>query len=247
MLVMERLQKVMSRAGVASRRKSEDIIEAGRVKVNGEVVTELGTKVDPQKDIIEVDGEEIEREELVYILLNKPKGYITTVDDPHDRRTVIDLLENVEQAVHPVGRLDKDAKGLLLLTNDGDLTYALTHPSHEVTKTYVATVTGIPNQSKLEALGQGIELKDGWTAPAKAKVVAELNEEAIVSLEIHEGRKHQVKRMWKAVGHPVKELKRTKFGPLDLEGLTEGHYRELTNFELKQLKKTEKEVKARQD
>lgn len=244
---MERLQKVMSRAGVASRRKSEDIIEAGRVKVNGEVVTELGTKVNPGKDVIEVDGEKIEREELVYILLNKPEGYVTTVDDPQNRPTVIDLLPGVEQAVHPVGRLDMDAEGLLLLTNDGDLTYALTHPSHEVTKTYIATVKGIPNQSKLDALQRGIELKDGWTASAEAKIVAELNNEAIVSLEIHEGRKHQVKRMWKAVGHPVKELKRTRFGPLDLEGVSEGQYRELSKSELKKLKQIEKEVKQNTD
>jgi 23S rRNA pseudouridine2605 synthase len=238
---VERLQKVMSRAGIASRRKSEEIIVGGRVKVNGKVVRELGTKVNPRKDVVEVDGKEIEKEKLVYILLNKPVGYVTTVDDPQNRDTVIDLVK-IEESVHPVGRLDMDTKGLLLLTNDGDLTYALTHPSHEISKMYVATVEGIPNQSKLDALKRGIELKDGWTAPAEAEVVAELNDEAIVSLKIHEGRKHQVKRMWKAVGHLVKELKRTRFGPLDLEGIPEGGYRRLKKSELRELKKIEKKV-----
>ncbi|ADL13181.1 pseudouridine synthase [Acetohalobium arabaticum] len=241
---MERLQKVMSQAGVASRRKSEDIITAGRVEVNGEVVTELGTKVDPEQDTIKVDGQQIKREKLVYLLLNKPQGYITTVDDPHNRRTVIDLIQDVSQAVHPVGRLDKDTEGLLLLTNDGDLTYALTHPSHGIDKTYMATVKGVPNQSKIEALEKGIKLKDGWTAPAEAKLVAELAERAVVSLTIHEGRKHQVKRMLKSVGHPVEELKRIKFGPLDLTGLSPGEYRHLTNSEIKELKAVEDRVTA---
>lgn len=241
---MERLQKVMSQAGVASRRKSEEIIVAGRVEVNGKVVTELGTKVDPDQDIIKVDGQKIKREKLVYVLLNKPQGYITTVDDPHNRRTVIDLIQDVSQTVHPVGRLDKDTEGLLLLTNDGDLTYALTHPSHGIDKTYMATVKGVPNQSKIEALEEGIKLKDGWTAPAEAKLVAELADRAIVSLTIHEGRKHQVKRMLKSVGHPVEELKRIKFGPLDLTGLSPGEYRHLTNSEIKELKAVEDRVTA---
>ncbi|MBM7623554.1 pseudouridine synthase [Sporohalobacter salinus] len=241
---MERLQKIMSQAGIASRRKSEEIITAGRVEVNGKVVTELGTKVNPNEDIIKVDGQKIEREKLVYVLLNKPKGYITTVDDPRNRRTVMDLIQDVSQAVHPVGRLDKDTEGLLLLTNDGDLTYALTHPSHGVDKTYIATVKGIPNQSKIEALEEGIKLKDGWTAPAEAKLVAELADEAIVSLTIHEGRKHQVKRMLKSVGHPVEDLKRVKFGSLDLTGLSVGGYRYLTNSEVKELKKVEDRVNS---
>ncbi|SJZ63167.1 pseudouridine synthase [Selenihalanaerobacter shriftii] len=241
---MERLQKLMASAGIASRRKSEEIIEEGRVKVNGKVVTELGVKVDPQKDTIEVDGKGIEREKLVYILLNKPKGYITTVNDPRNRHTVMDLISRVKESVHPVGRLDRDTEGLLLLTNDGDLTYALTHPSHEVDKTYLATVKGVPNQGTLAALERGIELKDGWTAPAEAKLVADLEDESIVSLVIHEGRKHQVKRMWKAVGHEVKELKRNTFGPLDLEKVPTGRYRYLNEVEVEELKEIEKKIKA---
>ncbi|MCK8825728.1 pseudouridine synthase [Fuchsiella alkaliacetigena] len=243
---MQRLQKLMSRAGVASRRKSEEIIAAGRVKVNGEVVTELGTKVDPQQDKIEVDGQVIQREKLVYILLNKPQGYITTTDDPYQRQTVFDILTDVKQEVHPVGRLDKDTEGLLLLTNDGDLTYVLTHPSEGVKKTYVATVAGVPNQAKIEALERGIQLKDGWTAPAEAKIVADLGSEAIVSLKIHEGKNRQVRRMWKSVGHPVKELKRTKFGPLDLQGVSVGDYRYLSQEEIKQLKRIEKQAEINQ-
>ncbi|MGM0471663.1 MAG: pseudouridine synthase [Bacillota bacterium] len=239
---MERLQKVMSRAGVASRRKSEKIISEGRVKVNGQVVTELGTKVNPQQDTIKVDGEEIEKEKLVYLLLNKPSGYITTVDDPHNRKTVMNLLDGVDQAVHPVGRLDKDTEGVLLLTNDGDLTYALTHPSHEVEKKYVATVEGTPNESKLETLSSGIKLKDGMTAPAEVKLVTEIGDQSIVSLTIHEGRKHQVKRMLKAVGHPVDELKRVKFAGLDLEGVGIGQYRYLSKSEVEQLKEIEARV-----
>ncbi|KXS45469.1 MULTISPECIES: pseudouridine synthase [unclassified Candidatus Frackibacter] len=241
-MAKERLQKVMARAGVASRRKSEEIIANGRVKVNGKVVTELGTKVNPQKDTIVVDGKEIEKERLVYLLLNKPQGFITTVNDPRNRATVMELITDVKQTVHPVGRLDRDTKGLLLLTNDGDLTYALTHPSHEVAKTYMATVEGTPNPNTIEALERGIKLKDGWTAPAEAKVVADLGDRAIVSLTIHEGRKHQVKRMWKSVGHPVQELKRTNFGPLDLEGVPEGRYRHLNKDEVRELKEIEKEV-----
>ncbi|MCK8816568.1 rRNA pseudouridine synthase [Natroniella sulfidigena] len=241
---MERLQKVMAKAGVASRRKSEELITAGRVKVNGKVVTELGSKVDPSQDQIEVDGKRIQEENLVYILLNKPQGYVTTADDPHGRRTVLDLIK-VKQRVYPVGRLDYDTEGLLLLTNDGDVTYALTHPSHQITKKYIATVEGVPNQGNLKALERGIKLADGWTAPAKVEVVVDFNDKAILSLEIHEGRKHQVKRMCKAVGHPVQELKRIKMGPLELDDdLKLGEYRYLRKNEVKQLRDIAQKVKG---
>ncbi|WP_018250066.1 pseudouridine synthase [Orenia marismortui] len=240
---MERLQKVMAKAGVASRRKSEEIIKAGRVKVNDKIVTELGTKVDPSKDNIEVDGEAITKEKLVYILLNKPKNYITTVDDPKGRQTVLDII-NIKQRIYPVGRLDYDTEGLLLLTNDGKVAYGLTHPSHQVSKKYLATVQGVPNDAKLKALERGIQLSDGWTAPAKAELVVEFNDKSIVSLEIHEGRKHQVKRMCKSVGHPVLELKRIKMGPLELdEDLKVGTYRFLNKAEINKLKKIAKQVK----
>ncbi|MCK8827104.1 rRNA pseudouridine synthase [Natroniella acetigena] len=240
---MERLQKVMAKAGVASRRQSEKLIAAGRVKVNGKVVTELGSKVDPDQDQIEVDGEQITKEKLVYILLNKPQGCVTTADDPHGRRTVLDLIK-VKQRVYPVGRLDYDTEGLLLLTNDGDVTYALTHPSHQVTKKYIATVKGVPNQGNLKALERGIKLADGWTAPAEVELVVNFSERAILSLEIHEGRKHQVKRMCRAVGHPVQELKRIKMGPLELDDdLKLGDYRFLRKNEIKQLRELAKKVK----
>ncbi|WP_027339997.1 pseudouridine synthase [Halonatronum saccharophilum] len=240
---MDRLQKVMAKAGVASRRKSEEIITEGRVKVNGKLVKELGVKVDPNKDRIEVDGKEINKEQKVYLLLNKPKGYITTADDPKGRATVLDLVK-VKQRVYPVGRLDYDTEGLLLLTNDGDVAYALTHPSHQVSKEYIATVEGVPNQGALDALERGIKLYDGWTAPAKARLVVDYKNKSIVSLEIHEGKKHQVKRMLKSVGYPVLELKRIKMGPLELDdNLKLGSYRRLKRWEVNKLKEIAKRVK----
>lgn len=241
---MERLQKVMARAGVASRRKSEEIIKAGRVEVNGEVITELGTKVDSADDIIKVDGEKIEQEEKVYILLNKPPEVITTVDDPQGRRTVIDLIDT-EKRIYPVGRLDYDVKGLLLLTNDGDVTYALTHPSHQVGKKYIATVEGVPSEEALDKLAAGVELSDGKTAPAEVELVAGMSSQAIISLVIYEGRKNQVKRMCKQVGHPIKELKRIKVGPLELDAsLKPGQYRYLQEEEVAELKKLVAKVGA---
>ena len=240
---MERLQKVMAKAGIDSRRKCEDIIEAGRVRVNGNVVTELGTKVDAKEDKIVVDGEEIEKERLVYILLNKPAGFITSVDDPKDRRTVMDLI-NVKQRVYPVGRLDRDTEGLLLLTNDGDVSYALTHPSHKVAKKYLATVEGVPNENKLESLERGIKLNDGWTSPAEVELVMDFNNKAIVSITIHEGRNRQVRRMFKAVGNPVQELKRIGIGPLSLDDeLKLGESRRLEKKEREDLKELANQVK----
>ncbi|AGB40591.1 pseudouridine synthase family protein [Halobacteroides halobius DSM 5150] len=240
---MERLQKIMAQAGVASRRKSEEIIKEGRVEVNGEVVTQLGAKVDPSQDKIKVDGEELELEKAVYILLNKPKDVITTVDDPQGRKTVVDMID-VKQRIYPVGRLDYDTEGLLLLTNDGDVTYALTHPSHQVGKKYIATVEGTPSENALERLEAGVELADGLTAPAQADLVVEMGTQSILSLEVHEGRKHQVKRMCEKVGHPVKELKRIKVGPLNLdEELKPGEYRHLTAEEVAKLQEIVKQVK----
>ncbi|MFO7820170.1 MAG: pseudouridine synthase [Halanaerobacter sp.] len=241
---MERLQKVMAKAGVDSRRKCEEIIEAGRVKVNGDLVTELGTKVDPKEDQIVVDGKEIEKEKLVYILLNKPAGFITTVDDPKDRNTVMDLID-VKQRVYPVGRLDQDTEGLLLLTNDGDVSYALTHPSHKVAKKYLATVEGVPNKNKLKSLEEGIKLSDGWTAPAESELVMDFNNKAIVSITLYEGRNRQVRRMFKAVGNPVQDLKRIKVGPLSLDdNLKLGQSRYLRKDEIEELSNLAQEVKA---
>lgn len=239
---MERLQKVMARAGVASRRKSEEIIAQGRVKVDGKTVTEMGYKVDPDKAQIEVDGELITREKLVYIMLNKPVGYITTAEDTHDRKTVMDLIEDIPQQLHYVGRLDQDTEGLLLMTNDGDLTYALTHPSHEVDKVYLMTVKGSVSAQAVKELEEGVELEDGLTAPAQVEIIKRTSNYTTMKMVIHEGRNRQVRRMMDKVGHPVLRLKRIKEGPLSLDNLKVGKYRHLTEEELKILKRIEKSM-----
>lgn len=236
--VAERLQKVMARAGVASRRYSEELIRAGRVTVNGKVVTELGTKVIPGRDRIEVDGRPIGRpEKLVYIMMNKPKGYVTTLYDPQNRPKVVDLLEGqVEERVYPVGRLDYDTEGLLLLTNDGDLAFALMHPSRQVKKTYIAKVRGVPGPAKLRALERGVQLEDGITAPAEVRLIdAKPPNSATLSIRIHEGRNRQVRRMCEAIGHEVIHLRRTTLGPLHLKDLPVGQWRMLDRKEVEEL------------
>jgi len=244
---MERLQKFIARCGVASRRKAEAMISAGRVMVNGKIVTELGVKVDPEQDKIRVDGEEIRIEaDQVYILLHKPEGYVTTVSDPRGRLTVLDLIID-SPSLHkvrlfPVGRLDFNTTGLLILTNDGALAYALTHPSHQVDKTYEAWVQGVPAERGLKALREGILLEDGITAPAKVEILKVKEGNARLRLIIHEGRKRQVRRMCQAIGHPVRELKRIAFGPLGLGRLKPGAYRTLSAKELSSLKAIEEAV-----
>lgn len=238
-LVAERLHKVMAQAGVASRRHSEELIQAGRVTVNGKVVTQLGTKVVPGRDIIEVDGRPLGKpEEVIYVMLNKPKGYVTTLYDPQGRPKVTDLLgDEVAQRVYPVGRLDYDTEGLLLLTNDGRLANALMHPARQVKKTYIAKVRGVPGPSKLRQLEKGIELEDGPTAPAEVKLVEVHGpNSAVLSIRIHEGRNRQVRRMCAAIGHEVIHLRRTTLGPLHLKDLPLGQWRELTEREVAELK-----------
>lgn len=237
---MERLQKVMAHAGVASRRKSEEIIREGRVKVNGETITEMGYKVKPEEDVIEVDGELISKEKRVYILLNKPEGYVTTVSDPRGRSTVLDLVGNVKQRVYPVGRLDYNTSGLLLLTNDGELTYILTHPSYEIDKTYFTRVKGEISDQDIKKLESGIQLEDGITAPAKVKLISRDEKISSFELTIHEGRNRQVRRMCEVLGYEVIKLKRIRFGPLNLEGLSPGEYRFLSDKELQILQKLKK-------
>ena len=243
---MERLQKVMARRGVASRRECEELILAGRVTVNGENVRELGTKVSAG-DLITVDGKKLEEEKMqrVYILLNKPKGYVTTVKDPEGRRTVMDLVSGVKERIYPVGRLDYDTEGLLLLTNDGEIGFALTHPSHRVDKTYIAKVGGIPSRGALEALARGVKLEDGVTAPAQVRLLSR-GRQSQVELTIHQGKKRQVRRMLQAVGHPVISLRRVRFGPLTLEGLAPGSYRHLTHKEITALKAVMKTIKTKE-
>lgn len=233
---MIRLQKYMASSGVASRRACEKLIEEGRVKVNGSVVTQLGTSVDPAKDQVEVDGQLIQAvTEMVYILLNKPPGFVTTAKDQFGRKTVLDLLKGLETRVYPVGRLDYQTSGLLILTNDGDLTLKLTHPKHEVYKTYVATVEGHVETHALNQLENGVDIGDFVTSKAQVSLIKATATESIVKIAIKEGKYRQVRRMFEAVGHPVTALQRTELGKLNLSGLREGDWRHLETAEIQYL------------
>jgi pseudouridine synthase len=248
---MQRLQKVLSQAGIASRRAAEKLIAEGRVTVNGKTVHEMGTKADPAADDVRVDGRRIKGpERLRYLLLNKPAGYVTTRSDPQGRPTVIDLLGGVREYVYPVGRLDYDTEGLLLLTNDGDLAAKLTHPRHGVERIYEAQVAGIPDVADLERLRTGIPLDGrrtlpaevvlvtrGASGPAKAGHYDRGRQDGMLRLTIREGRKRQVRRMCEAVGHPVRALRRTRIGPIEDRRLKPGQWRELTNQEIQALKR----------
>ncbi|HHT64075.1 MAG: pseudouridine synthase [Bacillota bacterium] len=237
----ERLQKVLAHAGVASRRSCEELILAGKVKVDGKLITDLGIKVDPEKSVIEVAGKPIPgKEQLIYILLYKPAGFLSTVHDPQKRRTVMDLIHGVRQRVYPVGRLDYDTSGLILLTNDGELANDLIHPSREVEKTYRALVKGIPTGKCLGELAKGIMLEDGKTAPAQVRVKKIINGNALVDITIHEGRNRQVRRMFQRVGNPVIRLKRIAFGPLKIGRMKPGEWRYLTDREVEILKRLRK-------
>lgn len=235
---MERLQKVLAQAGIASRRKCEEYITSGRVMVNDKLVTELGTKVDPDTDIIKVDGKPIRGQSKVYLMLNKPKGVITSSKDPEGRKVVTDFLPGIKERVYPVGRLDYDTEGLLILTNDGEFANLLTHPKHHIPRTYHATVKGNIHGSVLDKLKAGVQLEDGMTAPAEAEYhdVNPEKKETVVSITIYEGRNRQVRRMFEAVGHPLIRLKRVMFGSLGLTGLPRGKYRRLMPSEVRTLK-----------
>lgn len=234
---MERLQKVIAHAGFASRRKAEQFIQEGKVSVNGRVVTELGTKVS-ETDEIEVNGIPVEREEPVYFLLYKPRGCISAVEDDKGRQVVTDYLEEVPERIYPVGRLDYDTSGVLLLTNDGEFANLMTHPKHEIDKVYVAKVEGVPSKETLRQLEKGVRLDDGRTAPATARLLKKdrAKGKAIVELTIHEGKNRQVKRMFEAVGHSVEKLKRERLGFLNVDGMDPGEYRELSPKEVKRLR-----------
>ena len=257
-----RLQKILAQAGVASRRAAERLIEEGRVSVNGRTVREMGVKADPIADDIRVDGRRLRAPERHrYILLNKPAGVVTTRSDPQRRQTVIDLLHGVREYVYPVGRLDYDSEGLLLLTNDGDLAARLTHPRHEVERTYEAYVAGTPDEEAMERLRRGIPLDGKRTMPAEVKLLsrAVLHKAAphkaglhkavagekrtsdrrangVLLITIREGRNRQVRRMCEAVGHPVRKLRRVRIGPITDRRLRVGEWRELTRQEVKKLK-----------
>jgi len=264
-----RLQKVLSQAGVASRRAAEKLIAQGRVTVNGATVREMGTKADPAVDDIRVDGRRLEGpERLRYILLNKPAGYVTTRSDPQRRPTVIDLLRGLREYVYPVGRLDYDTEGLLLLTNDGDLAARLTHPRHGIERTYEARVAGVPDGRALDRLRRGIPLEGRRTLPADVELLTRGRSgqasafahrasadkkagrrdrdtrEAVLRITIREGRTRQVRRMCEAVGHPVRALRRVRIGPLRDRRLKPGAWRELTEQEIAALRRASRRPPA---
>lgn len=236
---LERLQKVLAQAGVASRRQAEEMILAGRVEVNGSKVTALGTKVSPV-DRITVDGRPLNQAEpLHYYLLNKPAGVITSAKDPQGRKTVLDLMRNVRVRVYPVGRLDYDTSGLLVMTNDGELAHRLTHPSFGIEKTYRVWVRGGMPEQALQRLRAGVVLEDGKTAPAVVERVGGLSKEGmeVTEITIHEGRNRQVRRMYEAVGFLVSRLERVRFGPLFIDKTPRpGEYRALTQREIRELR-----------
>ncbi|MFL6028774.1 MAG: pseudouridine synthase [Gaiellaceae bacterium] len=223
-----RLNAYLARAGVASRRKADELIKAGRVTVNGEP-GQLNTFV-ASRDRVQVDGQDVMRQRLTYVLLHKPRGVVTTVSDPQRRPTVVSLVDVPERVV-PVGRLDVNTTGALLLTNDGELAHRLAHPRYGVEKTYVAEVSGRPSAEVLRALEVGVELEDGPTAPARVRLLGA----SVVELTIHEGRTHQVKRMLEAVGHPVRRLHRSAYAGLSADDLEPGTWRELTRAEVERL------------
>lgn len=236
----ERLQKIIAAAGVASRRKAEELISTGRVQVNGQTVTELGSKADPDQDHIRVDGKLLRgRERYSYILLNKPKGYVTTVSDPEHRPTVMDLVRSVRARVYPVGRLDWASEGLLLLTNDGELANALMKAASHVQKTYLVKLAGTPEEDKLEKLRRGVSIAEKGgrrvrTAPAKIRIVREA-ENPWLEVTLTQGRNRQIRKMFEEVGHHVEKIRRVQYGPLSLD-VPPGEFRALTSEEVSRLK-----------
>ena len=235
----ERLQKYLANCGVASRRKCEEYIKQGKIKVNGEIVTELGTKINPEKDIIEFENKKIKQNSKnIYILLNKPIGYVTTADDQFGRDTVLDLVK-VRERIVPVGRLDMYTSGALILTNDGDFVYKVTHPKHEIEKTYTVTVKGIVQNSEVEQLRQGVKIEEYITKPAKVKILKTDTEKEISRLEItiHEGKNRQVRKMCEAVGRKVLALHRSKIGNIGVKDIELGKWRYLNSKEVEQLTK----------
>ncbi|SDI97407.1 pseudouridine synthase [Salimicrobium halophilum] len=234
---MERLQKVMAQAGVASRRKSEELIRRGRVKVNDETITELGTKVSPQ-DEIEVDGVPLEREAPVYYLLYKPRGVISSVKDDRGRKVVTDYLPEIQERLFPIGRLDYDTSGLLLLTNDGSFANKLMHPKHKIDKVYVIKSRGIPSKEHMKQLRKGMEVDGEFLKAESAHILSTDGKKnsAIIEITLHQGKNRQIRKMFDALGVPVDKLKRERYGFLDLHGLNAGDSRPLKPHEVKQLR-----------
>jgi 23S rRNA pseudouridine2605 synthase len=231
-----RLQKFLAQCGVASRRKAEEIIDSGRVSVDGRIVTNMGTKVKPGQQKVLLDGKPVRKEtKKVYFLLNKPKGYVTTLSDPQGRPIVTSLIKDADARLFPVGRLDLDTEGALILTNDGDFAQKVQHPSFEVTKTYEALVKGRPPVKSLKSLEKGILLEGKMTSPAKVAILKKLVRSTLIKITIHEGRKRQVRKMFRAINSPVINLKRIAYGKLYLGKVPEGSYRPLTAKDLKKV------------
>ncbi len=232
-----RLNKFLAQAGVASRREVDKMIVEGRITVNGRVVRILGTKIDDEKDRVELDGKRVEKEEeMIYLMLNKPPGYLVTLKDPFRRPTIKELLPSLKERIYPVGRLDYDSEGLLLLTNNGELAHRLAHPRYRVPKNYVVEVKGVPKSSKISRLERGVYIDGKKTAPARIAKLSGSAKKTLLRIEIHEGRKREVKRMFEAVGHRVLRLKRIGFGGLRLSKLQTGKWRFLTRKEVDSLK-----------
>ncbi|MDR0879164.1 MAG: rRNA pseudouridine synthase [Clostridioides sp.] len=234
-----RINKYIASCGVASRRKAEELINSGRVLVNGKVVEELSLQIDEKNDEVQVDGKVISLSQKdVYIALYKPEGYITTVKDQFNRPSVLDLLTSIDERLYPVGRLDYETSGLLILTNDGDLTYKLTHPKHNIDKVYRAKIKGRPSEEEISRFEGGIHIEDYVTAKARLKVLKESRDKgySVVDITIHEGRNRQVRKMCKAIGHPVLRLQRINMGKIGLKDLKPGEFRHLSEDEIKYLK-----------
>lgn len=231
-----RINKYIASAGVCSRRKADELIANGNVKINGLIVKEMGCQVE-DGDVVEVNGSVINtKHNDVYVAVNKPLGYITSMDDDRDRATVAELVADIPERLFPVGRLDYNTTGLLIMTNDGQLTYTLTHPKHEVYKTYVAKVAGVISDARLAKLRRGVDIGGFVTSPAKVRLIKQMPRYAIVEIKIREGKNRQVRKMFAAVGNKVQELQRTEIGDIKLGRLMEGHYRKLTKQEIDYLK-----------
>jgi len=232
-----RLNKYIADAGICSRRKADELIGNGNVKVNGATMKELGYQVE-DGDVVMVNGKKIETAgKKVYVVVNKPLGYITSMDDDKDRATVAELVSDIPERLFPVGRLDYNTSGLLIMTNDGQLTYTLTHPKHEVYKTYIAKVAGVLSDARIARLRKGVDIGGFITSPAKVKVIKQMPRHAIVEISIREGKNRQVRKMFAAVGNKVQELQRVAIGEIKLGRLMEGHYRKLNREEIEYLKK----------
>jgi pseudouridine synthase len=231
-----RLQKYLAQCGVASRRQAEKLIEAGRVQVNGEIAA-LGSSVEPEQDEVLFDGENVATDSSVYLLMNKPLDVVTSVTDDRDRKTVIDCIQGIDARVFPVGRLDLDVEGALLLTNDGELAYRMTHPKFQIDKVYLVWVRGSITPELLQRLEKGVELEDGMARAAKAELVRRGKSGTLIHLVMREGRKREVKRLCKKVGHPVQSLKRISIANLRVKGLKPGEWRHLRDDELRDLRK----------